>query len=615
MARFFRIAILMACILLSGRAFAAGGSCPSGANYTNPSNPTGSLVTLASLGIKSCYYIANAPLGSDSNNGTSESTPFLHSPGMQNCSGSCSQSLKAPGVGFIFRGGDTWHLGNHSTSPYSGIISNCYNNGTLPAAFCFADLTSGTSSSQIYIGVDITWFSGSSWARPIFTADNPLCNSSTANGTTCVSTTDTFGQPSFHVSSCPYQTSSLNNLIEISHSKYIILDSFEMTGLCLSHVGEPEGEDVYVHYAGAAGPLTLMNNYIHGSSHLQFAGRVASPQCTASNVCSNIFAFTGGVIGSIGDTVIQNVVDFSDSDPGGQQLCFGGFWNTAYNVFRYTDSCLPNPMHVFHDNLYEYFFENGHSNMIESNDTGGTVAVYNNVFRHVENLVTSDGGVGLWFGPASGTTDYIFNNLMYDVGNLEYLNIGGVGLTHIYGDYVFFNNTFQSNKAQPILRCHNYSIGGVIDVNNHYIDDQNPYLGPCSTLTTMTPLILTNAKAKAYGYTSASPYAYQPTSADCNGKPDSSTCTIGNGTNKQSYCSNLLTAASSDPSLSDAALACANDTPYACTYVTSTHSISCPARTVVARPRSTAWNMGAFESTGTQANAPNPPSNLTVVLQ
>ena len=35
-----------------------GGTCPSGANYVNPSNATGSLVTLSSLGITNCYYIA-----------------------------------------------------------------------------------------------------------------------------------------------------------------------------------------------------------------------------------------------------------------------------------------------------------------------------------------------------------------------------------------------------------------------------------------------------------------------------------------------------------------------------------------------------------------------------
>ena len=75
MARVFRAAILMACILSAGSGFRCRWCmCPAGANYTNPANPTGAHVTLASLGITNCYYIAAG--GSDSNSGTSESSPL-----------------------------------------------------------------------------------------------------------------------------------------------------------------------------------------------------------------------------------------------------------------------------------------------------------------------------------------------------------------------------------------------------------------------------------------------------------------------------------------------------------------------------------------------------------
>src|ERR1700733_6228161 len=138
MARVFRAAILMLCILSAGRAFAAGGACPSGANYTSPTNPTGALVALASLGITNCYYIAAS--GSDSNNGTSESTPFLHAPGMGACGNNCSTGLIVPGVGFIFRGGDTWHFGNSGASPYAGVVTGCSDNGNNAAGFCLDEL-------------------------------------------------------------------------------------------------------------------------------------------------------------------------------------------------------------------------------------------------------------------------------------------------------------------------------------------------------------------------------------------------------------------------------------------------------------------------------------------
>src|SRR5208282_1157790 len=140
-----------------------GSNCPSGANYFNPlTNAHG---TLSSLGVTSCYYVAAN--GSDSNNGTSESTPWLHAPGMANCSGNCAAVTPGPGAGFVFRGGDTWHFGS-SAAPATG--------GTWTWQW------SGSSGSPIYIGVDPAWYAGGSWARPVLTGDNPVCNSSSCSG-------------------------------------------------------------------------------------------------------------------------------------------------------------------------------------------------------------------------------------------------------------------------------------------------------------------------------------------------------------------------------------------------------------------------------------------------
>jgi hypothetical protein len=80
-------------------------------------------------------------------------------------------------------------------------------------------------------------------------------------------------------------------------------------------------------------------------------------------------------------------------------------------------------------------------------------------------------------------------------------------------------------------------------------------------------------------------------------------------------CSAIAAVAASMPSLSDAAFVCQNDTSYACTYVLSNHSVNCPARTVVGRPVTAAWDRGAYQSNGTQANAPNPPTSLTAIVQ
>jgi hypothetical protein len=310
---------------------------------------------------------------------------------------------------------------------------------------------------------------------------------------------------------------------------------------------------------------------------------------------------------NVGETVVNNVVDFADSDPGGQGLCFGGFYNVAYNVFRYTTGCVPNPLHAFHDNLYEYYFENGHSNMIEDvGEAPGTAnAIYDNVFRHIETYFTSDasgGGVAFWFAPNTiTTTDYIFNNLVYDVGYLEYINVGGTAGNNALGNYTFFNNTFQENNGSPILRCEAYTNGAVTDTNNHYIDDQTYILGPCSTLTTTTPLLMSNSTAASDGYTASEAFAYSPIA--------SNSPTVGAGTNEQSFCTALSAAAQSDPTLSDAATACQSDTRYACTYNSTNHTVTCPARTPVARP--TAWDTGAYQicPPGQQCtSSPPPPS-------
>jgi len=439
------------------------------------------------------------------------------------------------------------------------------------------------------------------------------------DGATCTSATSStyyssgqgyFGQSGFYVSSCPYQVGSTNNLIDLSNGKYQILDNLELSGLCLNSVGQPQSHNDFIRYGSADAPLTFQNLYIHGASHVQFAGQNTSSNCNGSTVCTDMTAFEGNVPGGPpGETLVNNVVDFyGDSDPGGQRLTLGGFYNVVYNIFRGFTTALPNTLHVWHDNLMEYFLEDGHSNLMETNDLSGANAIYNNVFRHIENNVTSGGGVALWFGPTSGATDYIFNNVMYDVGPLEYLNVGGTALTVVRGNYVFFNNTWQSNANQPILRCENYTIGTVADVNNHYIDDDSSYiLGPCSTLTTTTPLAQTNAQADANvsmhfdQYSASEPQGYSPVA--------STNSTVIAGTNVYSSMCGALGAAG----LTAAQTACESNTTYACSYAGNGAPPVCPAGTVNVRPSSAAWDAGAYEFNA-QNPPPNPPTGLSAVV-
>ncbi|MGA2697641.1 MAG: hypothetical protein ABSE92_16380, partial [Terriglobales bacterium] len=155
-----------------------------------------SLIATASTAAGTYYIAAN---GSDTNNGTSKTSPWLHAPGMPKCTGTCAGHTPVAGDQYIFRGGDTWHFGNSAASPYVG--------GSWSWKW------SGSSSNPIYIGVDETWYGGNAWARPLMSGDNPLSTS--------------------FVSSCAYDQSSFIffNLTSLS---YVTVDNFEWPGKCWS---------------------------------------------------------------------------------------------------------------------------------------------------------------------------------------------------------------------------------------------------------------------------------------------------------------------------------------------------------------------------------------------
>lgn len=576
---------LILALLLSAQCWAQG-TCPSGLPVTG----------------SNCYFIADS--GADTNTGTDESHPWLHSPGMQNCSNNCASASQA-GHGFIFQGGDTWHFGNSSATPYAGVVAGCANNGNTSGGLCI-DNVQASSGSPTYYGVDKTWYTGGSWVRPILTADNSACNSGTTgtlpDGSTCSSGTDPTGngQPYYTVNSCAYQVGANNALVDIGFSKYIYFDNFELNGLCGKNVGQSDGDDTFISYGGDQGPITIENNYIHNSSHIAFAGANSSGSCTTSTYCMNTYAFNGKVIvGSVGETVQGNVADFSDSDPQGTGICYPGtgFYNVLDNVFRYTSQCIPTQLHVFHDNLYEYYYENGHSNMIEDAETSPIGTIYDNLFRHLY------GKLVIWPGPTgSSDSSYVFNNVFYDVSTSQYFDYGNVGVGTNSGSYFVFNNTFQSNGSISTVIACSASHNTFKNTNNHFVNDTTSYPSSCTGMTNLTPLAMTNATATTDGYTSSQTYGYSPTTS---GSP-----TVGAGTNETSgYCATLT--GSSDTLIQAAGTACQSDTTYACIYNTSGHTVTCPARTVNARPTSTAWDVGAYEFSG---SAPSPPTNLTGIL-
>ena len=153
------------------------------------------------------YYIAAN--GSDSNNGTSKTTPRLHAPGMPNCTGTCASATPNPGDLIIFRGGDTWHFSNSGVSPYTGGTWIWNWAGSSANCNLNASVGSVVKTSCIYIGVDQTWYSGGSWVRRL-TMDNPVTTS--------------------RPSSCTFHNNGFNGIF--LRASYVAFDNFDIQGEC-----------------------------------------------------------------------------------------------------------------------------------------------------------------------------------------------------------------------------------------------------------------------------------------------------------------------------------------------------------------------------------------------
>jgi len=606
MARSFRAAILIACLLTAGRAFAAGGSCPSAANYLNAT--TEKLVTLSSLGVTSCYYVAAN--GADTNAGTSEASPWMHAPGMPNCVSTCASVTPVAGEGFILRGGDTWHFGNSALTPYTGLsaFATYYPACGQPSGnmcgwyFHWA----GTSSNPIYIGVDQGWYSGGSWTRPVMNGDNPLSTTSVAN--------------------CTYDDSTVMMFSVVNLGFHLIIDNFEWTGVCWSgpdnNAGTTRSGAAYVNMnqgLGAGSYNTFQNNYIHGWTHVTFNCVAGNPE---TGNCQWAQAVDGGPSPyADGDVLANNVVDGSDSDDHSYVAFWYGGYDVHDNVIRHIGTAaVLNNNHTFHDNLIEYVQGNtdgvAHGNAVEFNtEWNGNNVVYNNVFRDEFGYpgTTGCGNIQFQQAPRQNATDYTFNNLIYNYpcGNGNYWDLCSAPKSDCINVTTatvnLFNNTWVMTAGydQAWLSPGAPSTLVANWYNNHCIIPGGGAASACfwsssGTINYLTDVVQDTTVASGQGYTSSEPYAYSPTSA--------SNATVIAGTNEKGYCSALT--GSSDADLQAAGIACQSDTGYACTYNSTNHTVSCPARTTIARPTITAWDAGAYQLSGSQAQGPQPPTNL-----
>ncbi|HME34275.1 MAG TPA: hypothetical protein VKF84_03480 [Candidatus Sulfotelmatobacter sp.] len=531
------------------------------------------------------YYIAAN--GSDSNNGTSKTTPWLHAPGMPNCTVTCASTTPQAGDLFIFRGGDTWHFANSAASPYTGGTWNWTWAGSSASCNLNASAGSVIKTSCIYIGVDQTWYSGGSWARPILTMDNP----------------PTTSRPS----TCTFNNNGFNGIY--LRASYTVFDKFDVQGECWT--ASPNASWITV----GGNQVEVGNSYFHG--------------WTYGSTSNNDEFRQVGWMGGAGFVLIDhNVFDGSDSSLGTTPYHASGFalgigTEVGFNVFRHVSNGMiagTGLLNSVHDNLFEYMYEptaSTHGNIIESNGQAPSSApnqyFYNNVYRH------TDEGIMIFLEPYPGGSLYYFNNVVYD--NANELNCMLIGLpqqgTAAIKAYIY-NNTFDS---QADVQGNNnggcqVSIGTGTNTstpntgnflyfqNNHFVNYSSlssvyAFEGASPSDITIadngSEIFQSESAANAQGYTASN--AYAPTTG--------TGATVGAGTNLAGSCS----AFSYD-------LAFCNGTSDGSTEQAGSGGFLAvsPATPPVSRPGSGAWDAGAYEF-ATSSGLPAPPTGLKALVQ
>jgi hypothetical protein len=535
----------------------------------------------AGTALAGTHYIAAN--GSDSSSGTSKTSPWLHAPGMTGCSGNCASYTPVPGDQFIFRGGDSWH---YSTGSPIG----------LPWTWTW----SGNSTSGIYLGVDLTWFSGGSFARPILTMDNPLST--------------------VLVNSCTYDDLDKFQL-NLSNVSYVTLDDFEFTGKCWSGNPNINPELNTSLNIGTATHSVITRNYFHGWSsaigsidtHRMIRG-ILSGTASFNEMSYNVI---DGGDSFHGTTTATNQCAGSVNGP----PCASGFavygdgYNFHHNILRnVSNGIVTNGFLTVHDNLFENMWNSyvqdplTHPNVIESGNTvipGIPFYFYNNVVRHTRQNVT------MWV--EFDQQMYMFNNVFFD-------NFGGsIDCIEIQPGYStstpvlnFYDNTIDASSTGNGTCTVSFNGGSVPAPwqgtanfrNNHFIGyspSQFSSVWTCqggascsATNDQGNEVFQTEAVANGQGYTAAN--NYQPTSGGA---------TIGASANLTSSCSTFS---------ADSALC--NGTSLGVVKQAGQGGLVAvsPAVPIIPRPSSGAWDAGAYQYSSGSSGLPNPPSALTATV-
>jgi hypothetical protein len=491
-------------------------------------------------------YYADYSSGSDSNNGTSKSTPWQNAPGMVNATGNPAAHSPIPGDNYILKGGVSWPASDFPMFLiYTGISSS-----TTPVGCA--------GPGCIYIGTDPTWYSGGSFTRPAFDGQ----------GTEVVT-----------------RAGSSQTVVDL-YGGYFVLDNIEFKNWW--QLDGPESGPLikYVDLRGLH--EEAKNNYFHAWGH------------GGSAVGDNSQIFGGGANcpPDMTSSIHDNVADGSDTT--GDMLMFahpgvGYIYNNYLSNIH--NGVLGSAIYVFGNTFLHingsfdsypacgYLGCGSHGNVVES--TGCQLIIYNNYSSD------ANGGASIFHTPVDGLVDYDFNNVFTAQQN-QTIQIDGDGLSTGSGSGIYvFNDTLQSPPGTPFPLIDGPTRGGILPFMNVYNNDligDNPtwtFATNVATPSQSNNVGQTNAQAAASGYSSSPPYPF----LSFIGSPTSSSGL--SNTAMAPICSGIPST-----STAPASTACQSDTPVGVGYNSSNHTVIAPNRTSVGRP-SGSWDSSAYQAGGT----------------
>ncbi len=492
--------------------------------------------------------------GKDTNNGATKDAPWKHAPGMtgqtgnplaidKKCGGLCNYS----GYAFIFKGGVTW---DYTAFPW--IIR---------------EHGSGGTGNQVYFGVDLAWFAGDSWSRPILNLGGQ------SGGFLC-------------------QTAVVD-----APTPYLVFDNFEFTGLYWNHtcnLGEPR----YL-ALNSAGHTEWKNLYFHDWSFefVSANGVIPNVACLypGGTNCDLAYLVQGDTQGiDTTSTFHDNVFDGSDTDYSHGHSAIAMLGGTPYiynNIFKHvTSGAVVASIIAFHDNTCDTVgrsMSTQHDQCFEDNGDVFDEYIYNNYATNITSAQV------YWIAGCSNSPNiphpclrsssvYFYNNVIANSDQSGALVIFATTDHTVGGGTAFvFNNTLYGKTTAGIACGQNGDfIGGCTFRNNHLIGS-NAANTQIVCDKQVTPKCVqdhnvaqTSSVANSDGFSGTSTFPWSPGTG--------SQATIRTGTNLSSFCSGNLSALCLGTSAGVG-------------YDESQHTVIAPNRPPVMRPALGPWDSGAYQ--------------------